>query len=213
MTRTARDGAARAATAADRDSVARCDSLRQVAADAGNDSLPMISRSIHAMDREPRAARSRVAASLDRKVSGSLRATAVLLRLQCAGISDTSTLVAGRPKPRRRTLGSRTRAAAELVARALDNALLPRLLIEVLFQIAELRVCSSSDLTKWGSPRMMHSLVMLTATRNQPSALHAAACTGRAWSGSDQMCDALRTYEEDSTRKQSIPHPRGAPDS
>lgn len=144
-------------------------------------------------------------------------------------------------RSRRRARGSRTRAAAELVARTLDNALLRRLFSDVFFQIAELRMNLSSGLTKWGSPRIMHSLVMLIATRNQASAPRAAACTGRAWSGSgrpggqyrrdrrsgwsgqsmaavvaSQMCqvrETLRTHEEDTARKQSIPHPRGAPDS
>ena len=87
----------------------------------------------------------------------------------------------------------------------------------------------------------MHSLVMLIATPNQASTPRAAACTGRVWSGSgqpggwyrrdrrsgqsvwsmvavvaSQMCqvrETRRTQEEDTTRKQSIPHPRGAPDS
>lgn len=178
--------------------------------------------------------------SLDHEVERSARPRPSLLR--CAGISDTSTLAAGRPDastPSARI--ARTRAAVELVARALDNALLPWFLSDVFFQIAELRMNFSSGLTKWGSPRIMHSLVMLIATRNQGLAPCAAACTGRVWSGSSrpggqyrhdrrsgwsgwsmaavvasQMCqvrETLRTHEEDTTRKQSIPHPRGAPDS
>src|SRR5262249_43935476 len=96
-------------------------------------------------------------------------------------------------------------------------------------------------LTKWGSLRIMHSLVMLTATWNQSSAPRVAACMGRVWSGSSQACglyrrdrrsgwsgrflgavvasqmcqvqETRRTHEEDSKGKQSIFHPRGAPDS
>jgi hypothetical protein len=83
----------------------------------------------------------------------------------------------------------------------------------------------------------MHSLVMLIATWNQSpvraSAPRVAACPGRVWSGAghprprpwpvlrrpvgsvgtSQMCQVRVTHEEDSTRKPSIPHPRGAPDS
>lgn len=79
----------------------------------------------------------------------------------------------------------------------------------------------------------MHSFVMLIATWKSASALHASACTGRVWSGSDhsragyllqapqveqlrrvEMCPVAEPMtEEDSTPKQMIPHPTGAPDS
>lgn len=78
----------------------------------------------------------------------------------------------------------------------------------------------------------MHSFVMLIATRKSTSALHASACTGRVWSGSDhsrarhlsqvpqveqprrvEMCRVTASTEEDSTPKQMIPYTTGAPDS
>lgn len=250
MTRAARDGAARAATAADCDSVARCDSRRQVAVDAGSDSLldDLCSAASRAMDREPRAAPSREAVPIeDREVSGSPRPTAVLAAAVCRDLGY---------------IDARRRSARGLDAERVDHGRAPRpssscALSTMHFcygtssmYCSRSRSCalrSSSGLTKWGSPRMMHSLVMLTTTRNQASAPRAAACTGWVWSGSgqpggpdglyrrdrgdrrsrrstwsqgavmaSQMCrvrETRRTHEQDSTRKQSIPHPRGAPDS
>lgn len=70
---------------------------------------------------------------------------------------------------------------------------------------------------------------MLIATWNSVSALRASACTGEVWSGSDPRCagylgsamparqarrlEASQECQEDSTRKQVIPHATGAPDS
>jgi hypothetical protein len=142
---------------------------------------------------------------------------------RCAGISGTSPRATDRPlarcraRPSRRARGDRHFCSGGF------------------FEITELRVRSSSDLTKRCSAHIICSFVMLIATWNQASAPHASAlrasaCSGRAWSSSDRRCAGYRSSvmpgtpgmpvrrieasrQEDSTRKQVIPHTAGAPDS